>query len=353
MERNWKDYVAIHSNLPGARDAFEKDCETLFRKHYGSLNVQHVEVKKGDGGIDVFIGEFYNPITVVQCKGFFEEITSVQITQINNSFNKAKNSEDYELKEWFLCVPRVLTLDEHKLWADWKRKKIEEYSIDDSFIKLKNGNALIDLMKEHDLYRQVFDIVELNLLQENNQLAKESNNSLKKANVKLDNIYDKLHDEAEEQNILIEIFQRAIEISKTITEEDKDRLKKHTHDKWINTNKKIEINFSNKDYDEVKTYFGLSLIKKGIINEVFETYDTEEQKDIHSTIFFKYNSLKEEMDTISILRNLFDFFTPERHKKNPRYTILAQAFVLTFFEDCTIFEKTKQEKQDIQTSLFD
>lgn len=38
------------------------------------------------------------------------------------------------------------------------KKKIEENSKDTNFIKLVNGNELIDLLKENDLYNQIFKI---------------------------------------------------------------------------------------------------------------------------------------------------------------------------------------------------
>jgi hypothetical protein len=46
-EKTWPDYVNLHSNLEGARFAFENDCEALFRKLYPTLNVQKVRANLG------------------------------------------------------------------------------------------------------------------------------------------------------------------------------------------------------------------------------------------------------------------------------------------------------------------
>ncbi len=159
MNRNWSDFKSIHGNIDGARSAFEEACETLFRKIYVDKHVSQVSVKKGDGGIDIFVGEFgVEPITVIQCKFFLDTFDEAQFAQIRNSFTTAQESKKYELKEWILCIPRVIDIDENSWWFKWKHKKLNELSKNDNFIQLKNGNYLIYLLKEHNLYNQVFKI---------------------------------------------------------------------------------------------------------------------------------------------------------------------------------------------------
>ena len=34
MHRDWNDFKVLHSNIAGAREAFENACETLFKKIY-------------------------------------------------------------------------------------------------------------------------------------------------------------------------------------------------------------------------------------------------------------------------------------------------------------------------------
>ena len=161
MKRDWTDFKALYGNIEGARAGFEEACEALYQKKYKNEHVSQMHVKKGDGGIDIFIGEFgIEPITVVQCKFFLEAFGESQKSQIRNSFETAINSDQYELKEWILCIPRVIDIDENSWWFKWKHKKLKEYSKKNSFIKLTNGNALITFLKEVDLYNQIFQITD-------------------------------------------------------------------------------------------------------------------------------------------------------------------------------------------------
>jgi Cdc6-like AAA superfamily ATPase len=159
MNRDWRDFKSTNTNLAGAREAFENACETLFRKIYSNQHVSQVSVKKGDGGIDIFVGEIgIEPITVIQCKFFLDTFEESQKSQIRESFDTAVKSTKYVLKEWILCIPRVIDIDESSWWSTWKNKKTKEHNQSLEFIKLKNGNELIDLMKEHDIYNQIFNI---------------------------------------------------------------------------------------------------------------------------------------------------------------------------------------------------
>ncbi|MCK6542311.1 AAA family ATPase [bacterium] len=170
MNRDWSDFKALHGNIEGARKAFEIACENLFRKMYSNQVVSQVEVKHGDGGIDVFIGKIgIEPITVVQCKFFLESFSDSQKQQIRKSFDTARESDNFELKSWILCIPSVLDIDQARWWEKWKSEKIVEHSKTDEFIKLINGNELINLLKEKDLYNTVFRIEDSLRIQEMHQ----------------------------------------------------------------------------------------------------------------------------------------------------------------------------------------
>jgi hypothetical protein len=159
MNRNWTDFKSLYGNLAGARVAFEDTCETLYRKIYNNQHVSQIKDKQGDGGIDIFVGEFgIKPITVIQCKFFLEAFGKSQQAQIRNSFETSMTSTKYELKEWILCIPRIIDIDENAWWFKWKHKQLRNYSKEESFIKLTNGNELIDLLKEYNLYNQIFKI---------------------------------------------------------------------------------------------------------------------------------------------------------------------------------------------------
>jgi hypothetical protein len=159
MQRSWQGFVELYGNLEGARAAFEPACESLFRKLYPDKNVKTVAVKKGDGGIDIFIGELgVEPITVIQCKFFLSIFAEAQQAQVRESFKTAIEATDYELKDWILCVPSEFPIDEASWWSKWKSKMVKENNKSDDFISLKNGNELIELMKFHDIYNTVFQM---------------------------------------------------------------------------------------------------------------------------------------------------------------------------------------------------
>ncbi|MGB6036091.1 MAG: hypothetical protein WBG42_07470, partial [Cryomorphaceae bacterium] len=159
MNRDWTDFKSLHSNIAGAREAFENACESVYRMKHKGEHVSQVKVKHGDGGIDIFIGELgINPITVIQCKFFLESFGDSQKSQIRKSFQRAVTSEKYELKEWILCIPNVIDIDENAWWFKWKHKQLAEHSKNERFIKLVNGNELIALLKVHGLYNQVFKL---------------------------------------------------------------------------------------------------------------------------------------------------------------------------------------------------
>jgi hypothetical protein len=171
MNRTWTDFKSLHSNISGAREAFEDSCETLYRKIHLGQHVSQVKVKKGDGGIDIFIGEFgIEPITVIQCKFFLESFDKSQQSQIRESFETAATSTTFELKEWILCIPRIIDIEENSWWFKWKHKQLSQYSKPKEFIKLTNGNELIDLFKKHELYNQIFKIDDSRKLNEIHQV---------------------------------------------------------------------------------------------------------------------------------------------------------------------------------------
>lgn len=114
----------------------------------------------------------------------------------------------------------------------------------------------------------------------------------------------------------------------------------------IGLNEKIELNFKDdKEQEEVADYVRAALLKMTLVEGTFKALGSESQKDIGAHVLQKYNELKrQKRKNIDILTELFKEFTPAGHEKNPPYTNLARAFVLFFFDDCTIFEKTLAEK---------
>jgi hypothetical protein len=159
INMDWQDYKVRNTNIEGARAAFEKDCATLFNVIYKDQNVKTVKISIGDGGIDVFVGNIgIEPIIVIQCKFFLEDFDASQRQQIKKSFNTAINSNEYKIEEWILCFPRTLDLKQNKWWCEWADKMKSTHTLKDNFIKLYDGDYLINLFKTFNLFNQVFKL---------------------------------------------------------------------------------------------------------------------------------------------------------------------------------------------------
>ncbi len=145
-------YLLHKHGKEGARQVFEDVCADVFKKEHE--NSFQIKCDPGDDGIDVFVGDFSDPIDVYQCKCFFDEIGTSQINQIKKSFKKAIESKNYKLKSWTLCVPKTLTIDEMKWWSKWKKEKENLHRIE---VELMDSTSLLLLITKHDLHLDIFD----------------------------------------------------------------------------------------------------------------------------------------------------------------------------------------------------
>lgn len=155
------DYLLKKHGKEGSRSIFEDACAKAFSAKY--KNAFPIECNPGDEGIDVYIGDFSNPIEVYQCKCFFYEIADTQRTQIRASFKKAIESKFYKMKKWCLCVPKSLTIDETNWWTTWSNSIAAKHKIE---IELFDETKLLRLIKETNIHLEIFDEEELNLLTE-------------------------------------------------------------------------------------------------------------------------------------------------------------------------------------------
>ncbi len=121
----------------------------------------------------------------------------------------------------------------------------------------------------------------------------------------------------------------------------------YTNDyKMIKIKDKISLNFkSEEDKSEVEKYLKYAILKLELTRKRLSEEDPESQNDIHSHIYYNYNKLKRKgLKNIEILHSLFEYFIPKDKIGFSEYENLTKAFVLSFFEDCTIFEKVKNNQ---------
>jgi hypothetical protein len=107
---------------------------------------------------------------------------------------------------------------------------------------------------------------------------------------------------------------------------------------------KIVLNFSDEpDQEYVRDCYKQGLPHIQTLEPYFQGLETEQQLDITSNILDSYHERRVAGLTSSqILIDLFRYYTPREKVDDPAYQRVAKAFVLLFFEDCTIFEKTKE-----------
>ncbi|MCK5149406.1 hypothetical protein KAJ87_00580 [Candidatus Pacearchaeota archaeon] len=144
-------------------------------------------------------------------------------------------------------------------------------------------------------------------------------------------------------NQQIEIFKEDLGIIDEIYKEvlKKSKLEISDIDKrdFIEVNKKIELNISEeKDRKEIKELIEFVYEKISLIEKTFSDLDKGDQREISIDIKEQYSERfkKFEGNVSNALRDLFKHYTPKEKTKNPKYNNLARAFVLFFFDDCTI-----------------
>lgn len=120
--RNWTHLTLIHGNEEGARAGFERACEMVLRAKFPTLEVRGIRVSQGDKGIDVYVGKFgEKDIDVYQCKYFTDKIGDAQKQQIRNSYQSAVSAKEFNVKNWFLCLPISLSVLETQWFETWSK----------------------------------------------------------------------------------------------------------------------------------------------------------------------------------------------------------------------------------------
>ncbi|MHB1406912.1 MAG: ABC-three component system protein [Desulfitobacteriaceae bacterium] len=161
MERDFR-YLRDEYTDEGAREMFERICTQWLYARFGT-DAHRIKVNRGDSGIDVLIGDFSQPIDVYQCKYFIDEIGDSQKQQIRESYEQAKSAPDFQMQNWYLCLPRELNTNEFKWWSYWKKRK---EPIDQIPMYLCEGSYLIGELKKHEIYNEAFNETERQMLEE-------------------------------------------------------------------------------------------------------------------------------------------------------------------------------------------
>lgn len=107
--------------VAGAREQFEKLVAALVESEEDSA--RRMEVSQGDGGIDIYVGDWSQPIDVYQAKFFPNELGDPQKNQIRSSFRRCESDNRFSCKTWTLCLPRDMTVEETSWFDGWATKQ--------------------------------------------------------------------------------------------------------------------------------------------------------------------------------------------------------------------------------------
>jgi hypothetical protein len=113
--------------VAGARAQFEDLAAALIKAEQPKAD--KVRTSRGDGGIDVHVGDLTSPdgIEVFQCKFFPQGLDESQKGQIRESFKTCRAK--HKLLRWTLCLPLDLSTEE-KVWFETWRTGQAEHGIE-------------------------------------------------------------------------------------------------------------------------------------------------------------------------------------------------------------------------------
>lgn len=150
---------------------------------------------------------------------------------------------------------------------------------------------------------------------------------------------------SDEIHVLDEIIEYALQ---TVDENTEPYLDDQT---LININDKIVLNFEDEaERQAVRDIRERTFTQIKLIDQNFNEKLPEDLDAITQCVHDVYNELKsQDKKPFEILLEMFKAFTPKNKNLSPAHRLAVRGFVLYFFDDCTIFEKTKAE---LQTTLF-
>jgi hypothetical protein len=145
--------------VAGAQEKFEQLVTQLVKGEYPSAT--KVRTVRGDGGIDVYMGEFSDPagIDVYQAKYFVKEIGKSQQGQIRDAFTTIQRSPNFKARSWTLCLPINMTAEETTWFEKWKSKQAgieirqpwDETKLESLLLATKNRDVKEEFFKEEHL----------------------------------------------------------------------------------------------------------------------------------------------------------------------------------------------------------
>lgn len=120
-------------------------------------------------------------------------------------------------------------------------------------------------------------------------------------------------------------------------------------ERLLHSKEKIELNFQGtSDADQVTEYLRHSLAYSDTIAEAINQYPGLDPVDLEDYMRDVYNKHKlKDSRSMHILLAMFDSLVPAEKADDIIYLSWSRRFVMKYFENCTIFERTKAEQQTL------
>lgn len=277
-----------------------------------SLNLVNLNAgSKQEAGID--LGDKEARI----CYQITAESSSTKIHECLDAFQKNEWYKDYDQLHIFFANDYMTTLDKLS-------KKLEEKTYDFDYTKvvtITNKNELKTAIFNTDIDRlgKVVDYLD-------KELSPTVNNPQRSVGV---------------VNDIISHCVSSMEGSKIET--------KTAQDLPLHTTEKIILNFEDPaEADAVVRYIRNSLVYSSDINEAINLFPNLDSSDLEGYMMHVYGRLSQNDDPpMKVLLDMFDFFVPADRQADYSYFSWARRFVCKYFENCTIFKRTKNEMQQV------
>lgn len=252
-----------------------------------------------------------------------------QITAESTSSKIHDCLDQYEDKKWYEKYDHmyILFANDYKTTFDSLKKKLKEktYSFD--------YNECVSIINKNDLKTLLF---------------KGGLENIEKVVAYLDReLKSSVDNPTKSVGIINDIISHCVSSMKGAAIETKTN-----QDLSIFTKEKIRLNFTDSDEAEyVARYILESVLASTDLNDAINYFPGLDSSDLegymsHTYLRFSQNS-KSPLET---LLKMFDFFTPDNKIDDYAYLAWVRRFVGKFFENCTIFKKTKNEM--VQVSLL-
>lgn len=117
----------------------------------------------------------------------------------------------------------------------------------------------------------------------------------------------------------------------------------------LHSKEKIALNFKDSgDADQVTNYLRNTLAYADLIGEAINDYPDLDSGDLEDYVRDVYNKHKlKDQRSMYILQSMFESFIPADKRDDIIYMSWSRRFVMKYFENCTIFERTELEQQKL------